>query len=77
MSDKILLHVYYGEGEILHDPNGVSLDQFNCVERWVARPGDKSCTALHNWLMRGFQLNAATQKLNIMAMVSRVHEGCF
>ena len=77
MSDKILLHVYYGEGVILHGPNGVSLDQFNCVERWVTRPGEKSCTALQNWLMRGFQLNTATHKLNIMAMVSRVNEGYF
>jgi hypothetical protein len=73
MSDKILLHVYYGEGQILHGPNGVSVDQFNCIERWVGRPREKSYTALHNWLMRGFQLNAATHKLNVMAVVSRVN----
>ena len=77
MSEKTLLHVYYGEGEILHCPEGVSLNQFNCVERWVGSPGEKSFTALQKWLMRGFDLNVATHKLNVMAQVSRVSVGYF
>jgi hypothetical protein len=47
MSEKILLHLYYGEGEILHLLEGVSLHEFNCMERLVTRPGEKTLTTLH------------------------------
>jgi hypothetical protein len=35
LSEKILLHVYYREEEILHGSERVTLDQFNSVEGWV------------------------------------------
>jgi hypothetical protein len=33
ISEKLLLHVSYGEGEILYGPEGVDFDHFNSVER--------------------------------------------
>jgi len=77
MSEKTLLHVYYGEGQIMHGSEGVSLEQYNCVERWVTRPGDKSFAALHKWLVRGFDLNAVTSKVDVMALASRASVGYF
>ena len=50
MSDnKCVIEVYYGEGEILHGPNGVDLSNFNAIQRAVSNPGKKSFNALYKW----------------------------
>jgi hypothetical protein len=51
---------------------GVSLDEFNSVKRWVViKAGEKTCTNLHNSLIQGFQLNVATNRLNVTTLVCR------
>jgi hypothetical protein len=71
------MHMYYGDGEILHGSKGVNLHRFNCVGRWVTRSEEKTLIALHNRLMQGFQLNATTHKLKVQALVSRASVGYF
>ena len=67
-----MIDVYYGEGEILHGPNGVDLSNFNAIQRAVSNPEEKSFNALYKWLIRIFQIDETVEKLNVRGLVSRV-----
>jgi hypothetical protein len=71
MSDKIWLQVYYGQGEILHGPNGVDLSMFGVIQKQVTSPGEKSFTALYKWLLRILQIDGSIYNLNVRGLFSR------
>ena len=70
--NKIVIEVYYGEGEILHGPNGVDLSSFNAIQKAVSNLEHKSLNGLYKWLIRIFDIDEVVQKLNVPALVSRV-----
>jgi hypothetical protein len=41
MSEIITIKLYYGIGEIIYDPQGVDLSNFNSIEKNVKRATEK------------------------------------
>ena len=63
MSSKMQFQVFYGDYNILYEPNGVDLSAFKCTS-----------SAIDKWLQRGFRVDPETHVMTVQSLVNWVVE---
>src|SRR6266498_4164230 len=75
MSSKLQFQVFFGEGSIGYDPNGIDLSAFKCTQSGIDKPRDRSFGSIYKWLERGFHINPETRVLTVQTLVTWANEG--
>lgn len=73
MSDKIYFKIYYGEGEIRYNSEGVDLSDFPSVTKGISKANERSLGAVINWFHKLFHIDSDKFGLSISAVSARVN----
>ncbi len=68
MSDKIYFQIYYGDGEIRYNSEGVDLSDFPSVTKGISKANERSLGAVINWFHKLFNIDPDKFGLRISAV---------
>ena len=70
MSSKIQFQVFFGDYNVLYEPNGVDFSAFKCTSSAIDKPLERSFGSMYKWLQRGFRVDPETHVMTVQSLVN-------
>ena len=70
MSSKMQFQVFYGEYNVMYEPNRVDLSAFKCTSSAIDKPLERSFGSICKWLQRGFRVDPLTHVITVQSLVN-------
>src|SRR6185312_11284684 len=70
MSSKMQFQVFFGDYNVLYEPNGVDISGFMCTSSAIDKPLERSFGFICKWLQRGFRVDPETHVTIIQSLVN-------
>ena len=61
---------FFGDYNVLYEPNGVDLSAFKCTSSAIDKPRERSFGSIYKWLQRGFRVDPETHVITVQSLVN-------
>ena len=62
--------IFFGDYNVLYEPNGVDLFAFKCTSSAIDKPLERSFGSIYKWMQRGFRVDPETHVMTVQSLVN-------